>query len=90
MSSKKLKKYRCQQQKGKEITLTDERLWFRYQYKMIDHIKGNNMACRPCTRGENETQEQSRDFYGILVSKILERLGRKVGRFHKKVEYLLF
>ena len=48
----------------REMTLTNARLWFRYRCKIIDHIKGNkssmykdNMACRLCTRGENETQE---------------------------------
>ena len=46
----------------REMTLTNARLWFRYQCKIIDHIKGNkssvynnNMACRLCTSGENET-----------------------------------
>ena len=46
------------------MTLTNARLWFRYRCKIIDHIKGNkssvytnNMACRLCTSGENETQE---------------------------------
>ena len=48
----------------KEMTLTNARLWFRYRCKIIDHIKGNkssmyknNMQCRLCTTGENETQE---------------------------------
>ena len=48
----------------KDMKLADARLWFRYRCQIIDNIKGNrssqwkhNMACRLCTRGENETQE---------------------------------
>ena len=48
----------------KEMNLTNARLWFRYRCKIIDHMKGNkssmyrnNMHCRLCTSGENETQE---------------------------------
>ena len=47
------------------MKLTNARLCFRYKCKIIDHIKGNksslyknNMHCRLCTTGENETQEQ--------------------------------
>ena len=46
----------------KEMTLTNARLWFRYCCKNIDQIKENkssmykdNMDCRLCTSGENET-----------------------------------
>ena len=46
------------------MTLTNARLWFRYRYQIIDHIKvnkssiyRNNMACRLYTSGEDETQE---------------------------------
>ena len=48
----------------REMTLTNARLWFRYRCQIIDHIKGNkssvyrnNMACRLCTSGEDETQD---------------------------------
>ena len=51
------------------MTLANARLWFRYRWKIIDHIKGNkslkyknNMACRLCTSGENETQEYLEKF----------------------------
>ena len=46
------------------MTLTNVRLWFRYRCQIITYIKGNkssmyrnNMACRLCTSGEDETQE---------------------------------
>ena len=45
------------------MTLADASLWFRYRCQIIDNIKGNksshrkdDMACRLCTSGENETQ----------------------------------
>ena len=48
----------------KEMNLTNARLCFRYRCKIIAHIKcnkssmyRNNMQCRPCKSGENETQE---------------------------------
>ena len=48
----------------KEMTLANGRLWFRYRCQTIVHIKGNkssvwrnNMACRLCTSGEDETQD---------------------------------
>ena len=48
----------------KDMTLADARLWFRYRCQIIDNIKGNrssqwrnDMACRHCTSGENETQD---------------------------------
>ena len=46
------------------MNLPDARIWFRYQCKTTKYIKGNtssayrdNMDCRYCTSGEEETQE---------------------------------
>ena len=50
----------------KDMTLADARLWFRYRCQIIDNIKGNrssqwrnDMACRHCTSGGNETQDHA-------------------------------
>ena len=46
------------------MNIQDARVWFRYRCKITAHIKGNkssmykdNMVCRLCNSGENETQE---------------------------------
>ena len=48
----------------KRMNLPDARTWFRYRCKITKYIKGNtssmyrdNMCCRYCTSGEDETQE---------------------------------
>ena len=48
----------------KRMNLPDARTWFRYRCKTTKNIKGNtsssfrdNMQCRHCTSGEDETQE---------------------------------
>ena len=55
--------------------MTDARVWFRYRCKITAHIKGNkssmykdNMQCRLCNSGENETQEHMErgDFTGEM------------------------
>ena len=46
----------------KRMNLPDARMWFRYRCKITKYIKGNtssayrdNMSCRYCTSGEEET-----------------------------------
>ena len=48
----------------KRIYMMNARVWFRYRCKITAHIKGNkssmykdNIRCRLCNSGENETQE---------------------------------
>ena len=48
----------------KDEPLPDARMWFRYHWKITKYIKGNtssmyrdNMCCRYCKSGEEETQE---------------------------------
>ena len=56
---------------------------------MFQHEENEESEDEDNNEDDDDVDEQSRDFYGILVSRILGRLWRKVGRLHKKVENLM-
>ena len=50
------------------MNLPDSRTWFRFRSKITTHVKGNitsiyreNMQCRYCTTGVDETQEHLKE-----------------------------
>ena len=83
----------------KRMNLPDARTWFRYRCKITKYIKGNmssmyreNMSCRYCSTGEEETQEHMETCES--TTELREGLNLKIEREHiilwRKINRKLF
>ena len=81
------------------MNLPDARTWFRFRFKITKYIKGNtssmyrdNMCCRYCKSGEEETQEHMETCES--TTELREGLNLKIEREHiilwRKINRKLF